>query len=190
MHEMPGKEKFRGCLIGQALGDALGFVVEGQPTEFCRKYADDVFDRAGDPFEGPVGLRTVQISDAAVVGVMHEAVESLLAEIALHIAAVAAESDAEPAQFDAGLAQRDAVSRAAPSTQSGTSRGQGRCGQHRRGSGQKASPCETRSLHESVLLVFEHEHEYAGILQDGLVTVKSGGCDSSIRGSAMVPHCA
>lgn len=40
MPEAPARERFQGCLIGQALGDALGFVVEGQPSTFCRRYVD------------------------------------------------------------------------------------------------------------------------------------------------------
>ncbi len=31
---------FRGCLIGQCLGDALGAPIEGQPGDMCRKYVD------------------------------------------------------------------------------------------------------------------------------------------------------
>src|SRR5215469_2765389 len=38
----PNANKFAGCLIGQCLGDALGFIVEGQPTTTCRGYVDDV----------------------------------------------------------------------------------------------------------------------------------------------------
>ncbi|MDP6573203.1 MAG: ADP-ribosylglycohydrolase family protein [Rhodospirillales bacterium] len=38
----PGPEKFAGCLIGQSLGDALGFVVEGQPPDACRAYVEVV----------------------------------------------------------------------------------------------------------------------------------------------------
>ncbi len=37
----PTREQFQGCLVGQALGDALGFVVEGQPPSFCRRYAEE-----------------------------------------------------------------------------------------------------------------------------------------------------
>lgn len=33
--------------MGQALGDALGFVVEGRPPEVCREYVDDVLGRDG-----------------------------------------------------------------------------------------------------------------------------------------------
>ncbi|MFQ5954267.1 MAG: ADP-ribosylglycohydrolase family protein [Kiloniellales bacterium] len=39
-------DRFVGCLIGQCLGDALGFVVEGYPPEVCRHYVDTVL-RAG-----------------------------------------------------------------------------------------------------------------------------------------------
>jgi ADP-ribosylglycohydrolase len=38
----PDVNKFAGCLIGQCLGDALGFIVEGQPTTTCSRYVDDV----------------------------------------------------------------------------------------------------------------------------------------------------
>jgi ADP-ribosylglycohydrolase len=43
--DMPLRKQFQGCLLGQALGDALGFVVEGRPPEVCREYADDVLGR-------------------------------------------------------------------------------------------------------------------------------------------------
>lgn len=39
------RERFRGSIIGQALGDALGFVVEGQPRSFCRRYAEERLGR-------------------------------------------------------------------------------------------------------------------------------------------------
>ncbi|MDP9474905.1 MAG: ADP-ribosylglycohydrolase family protein [Actinomycetota bacterium] len=39
--DAPARERFRGCLVGQALGDALGFVVEGQPASFCRRYVEE-----------------------------------------------------------------------------------------------------------------------------------------------------
>ena len=38
----PDPNKFAGCLIGQCLGDALGFIVEGQPMTTCSRYVDDV----------------------------------------------------------------------------------------------------------------------------------------------------
>ncbi len=56
------EEQFVGCLIGQALGDALGFPVEGYPPEVCAGYVKDILrtDRVGqsgrDPF--PFGQYT------------------------------------------------------------------------------------------------------------------------------------
>jgi len=38
--KIPHREQFRGCLIGQCLGDALGFPVEGYSPEGCRKYVE------------------------------------------------------------------------------------------------------------------------------------------------------
>ncbi len=39
------RERFRGSIVGQALGDALGFVVEGQPRTFCRRYVEERLGR-------------------------------------------------------------------------------------------------------------------------------------------------
>ena len=50
----PGPEKFAGCLVGQSLGDALGFVVEGQPPDACRAYVEDVV-KGGRALEGRRG---------------------------------------------------------------------------------------------------------------------------------------
>jgi ADP-ribosylglycohydrolase len=36
----PHRDQFAGSLIGQCLGDALGFVVEGMPAEVCREYVE------------------------------------------------------------------------------------------------------------------------------------------------------
>jgi ADP-ribosylglycohydrolase len=36
------KERFSGCLIGQCLGDALGFPVEGYPPAVCRRYVSEI----------------------------------------------------------------------------------------------------------------------------------------------------
>ncbi len=58
----PSRDQFAGSLIGQCLGDALGFVVEGHGPEACRAYVEEVLQsgRAGDaqrtPF--PVGQYT------------------------------------------------------------------------------------------------------------------------------------
>ena len=37
----PRKEQFRGCLIGQCLGDALGCPVEGYPRSVCQQYVNE-----------------------------------------------------------------------------------------------------------------------------------------------------
>lgn len=39
---IPRREQFSGCLIGQCLGDALGFPVEGHSPEACRKYVENI----------------------------------------------------------------------------------------------------------------------------------------------------
>jgi ADP-ribosylglycohydrolase len=58
----PRKEQFSGCLIGQCLGDASGFPVEGYPHDICRKYVNDILrtDRAGEYGRGhfPFGQYT------------------------------------------------------------------------------------------------------------------------------------
>ncbi|MGB8690765.1 MAG: hypothetical protein WCD53_26035 [Microcoleus sp.] len=35
---VPRPEQFRGCLIGQCLGDAIGCRVEGYPPEVCQNF--------------------------------------------------------------------------------------------------------------------------------------------------------
>ncbi len=42
------KEQFSGCLVGQCLGDALGFRVEGCPPEICAPYAEQLRTRAAE----------------------------------------------------------------------------------------------------------------------------------------------
>ncbi len=37
----PDKSRFSGCLIGQCLGDALGFIVEGYPPDVCKQYVEE-----------------------------------------------------------------------------------------------------------------------------------------------------
>ncbi len=46
----PTKDQFSGCLIGQCLGDALGFPVEGYPPEVCGRYVEEFLKsgRAGE----------------------------------------------------------------------------------------------------------------------------------------------
>ncbi|MBC7265118.1 MAG: ADP-ribosylglycohydrolase family protein [Chloroflexi bacterium] len=38
----PRANQFAGCLIGQCLGDAAGFIVEGYPPQICRQYVDEI----------------------------------------------------------------------------------------------------------------------------------------------------
>lgn len=52
---LPRQEQYSGCLIGQCLGDALGFVVEGYPPATCRKYVTETLrrGRAGERGSSP-----------------------------------------------------------------------------------------------------------------------------------------
>src|SRR5215210_5920485 len=52
---MPDERRYSGSLIGQCLGDALGFVVEGEPPEVCREYVEGTLKagRAGEYGRGP-----------------------------------------------------------------------------------------------------------------------------------------
>ena len=45
----PSRERLAGSLIGQCLGDALGFVVEGYSREVCQEYVEEILltDKAG-----------------------------------------------------------------------------------------------------------------------------------------------
>jgi ADP-ribosylglycohydrolase len=50
----PTRDQFAGCLIGQCLGDALGFPVEGQPPKACARYVAALRNgekRARPPFQ-------------------------------------------------------------------------------------------------------------------------------------------
>ena len=51
----PAEDRFQGCLVGQCLGDALGFVVEGHPPASCRAYVERVLQsgRAAQGRRGP-----------------------------------------------------------------------------------------------------------------------------------------
>src|ERR671929_480994 len=54
MDNLPTKEQFKGCLIGQCVGDALGFVVEGYSPEVCREYIEEALSEGhpGDRHRG------------------------------------------------------------------------------------------------------------------------------------------
>ncbi len=43
---IPAADRFAGFILGQCLGDALGFLVEGEPPHVCAQYAEEVI-RAG-----------------------------------------------------------------------------------------------------------------------------------------------
>ena len=52
---VPRQEQFSGSLIGQCLGDALGFPVEGYPPAACQQYVTEILEsgRAGERGRGP-----------------------------------------------------------------------------------------------------------------------------------------
>ncbi len=60
---VPDAERFAGCLIGQCLGDALGFVVEGQPPMVCRLYADGLLRGAAPEARRRLPFSSGQYSD-------------------------------------------------------------------------------------------------------------------------------
>ncbi len=59
---IPARERFSGCLIGQCLGDALGFPVEGQSSAACERYVRDCLQdmdgRRGATVDSAVGQYT------------------------------------------------------------------------------------------------------------------------------------
>jgi ADP-ribosylglycohydrolase len=44
-------EKFQGCIIGKCVGDALGFIVEGQNQEYCTNYVETYVKNLKPPQE-------------------------------------------------------------------------------------------------------------------------------------------
>ncbi len=62
---IPPREHFSGCLVGQCLGDALGFQVEGSPPDTCSQYVREElrsFQRGG-PFPKHRAGRVGQYTD-------------------------------------------------------------------------------------------------------------------------------
>jgi ADP-ribosylglycohydrolase len=57
------QKRFRGCLLGQAIGDAVGWQVETKPHAVCRPYAETWYDTAVMDAEPRHGLRLGQYSD-------------------------------------------------------------------------------------------------------------------------------
>jgi ADP-ribosylglycohydrolase len=49
----PSEDSFTGCIVGQCLGDALGFPVEGAPADSCALYIEKVLDGLMDGSFGP-----------------------------------------------------------------------------------------------------------------------------------------
>lgn len=60
---MTPKERFSGCLIGQCLGDALGFPVEGWPPEACAAYVERELGEVRAPRMGRGSLAFGQYTD-------------------------------------------------------------------------------------------------------------------------------
>lgn len=60
---IPSEDRFVGCLLGQCLGDALGFVVEGESPEQCAAYAREVVLARRVPDHGRDGYGFGQYSD-------------------------------------------------------------------------------------------------------------------------------
>jgi len=48
----PRKEQFSGCLVGQCLGDALGFLVEGYSPSICHDYVNETLMKKNIPEHG------------------------------------------------------------------------------------------------------------------------------------------
>ena len=72
-------------------------------------FSGQPFDGTAQPLKGLIGLRTVEIGDALVVGIADEAVEAFTTEVELYLSAVAAGAHAQAAELNAGLAQGDLV---------------------------------------------------------------------------------
>jgi len=59
----PDVDRFRGCLLGQCLGDALGMPVEGASRTTCRRYAEEVVRPGRPPERGRGPLPFGQYTD-------------------------------------------------------------------------------------------------------------------------------
>jgi ADP-ribosylglycohydrolase len=96
---IPLREHFSGCLVGQCLGDALGFPVEGSPPDICDQYVREElgsFQRGG-PFPRRRGGSVGQYTDDSQLA--RELMQSYAAhgrlkpdDYATRIAAIFAES--------------------------------------------------------------------------------------------------
>ncbi len=61
--KIPDRQQYSGCLIGQCLGDALGFPVEGSPHAPCLSYVDTVVRTGGKNRRGRHPFPFGQYSD-------------------------------------------------------------------------------------------------------------------------------
>ncbi len=76
--------------------------------------AGESLDRFRHPVKGPVALGAIEIGDTLVIRVADEPVELRLPDRVLHISAVAAGAEPQPAELQAGAAQGHLVGGGAP----------------------------------------------------------------------------
>lgn len=91
--DVPARERFSGCLIGQCLGDALGFPVEGRSSEVCARYVRDRLLDAGGRRAATLDSANGQYTDDSQLAreLMQSYVQALRfdpADYAMHIAAI------------------------------------------------------------------------------------------------------
>jgi len=60
---VPREEQFSGCLIGQCLGDALGYPVEGASPAICRRYVEEILKGGRGGERGRRGIPFGQYTD-------------------------------------------------------------------------------------------------------------------------------
>src|SRR5574337_1227567 len=94
---IPAADRFSGFIIGQCLGDALGFLVEGETPHVCSRYAREVVRQGKVPRQTRDGYAFGQYSDLSQMA--RELMESVVvcqgfdpADYARRIAALFAEN--------------------------------------------------------------------------------------------------
>ncbi len=109
---IPTKDQVAGYLIGQCLGDALGFPVEGYPSQSCARYIAQIIDSGNPPTLTRGGFHFGQYSDDSQLA--RELILSYLecrgvdpADYAVRIARIFAEERV----IGWGLATREAAER-------------------------------------------------------------------------------
>ena len=63
MNRITLKQKFQGCILGKCVGDALGFIVEGQNQDYCTKFVESYIKRLQIPEENRGSFSFGQYSD-------------------------------------------------------------------------------------------------------------------------------